>query len=192
MAIVDMKSNITVFIDIDDVLCLNSKFSGWDILNIYAREGEVQPDSPLVAHPIWKEIFLPEAVRNLRQLHDEFHEMHGIQYVISSSWRTELTLRNFHDLFWRTGLDFVGKNLAEPEWSTPNHRSRLRDIEGWLKEYGAGQAVLVIDDTASGTGLERSHMDRARKVVLCDKNVGFVEKQCKRAVDLLRCQLQKK
>src|ERR1700741_1389965 len=67
-----------VFLDIDDVLCVNDPYGGTDVLD--ALEGKhAEPDRVL------REVFAMQAKRVLEALHEQMGG--SLRYVISSSWR---------------------------------------------------------------------------------------------------------
>ncbi len=161
-----------LFLDIDDVVCLNRIYSGYDVIRA------VSGDHP---HPddVYRGVFDPSACAVLKEVHEA---MNGdLRYVISSTWREAFTLEQLRDVFGRTGLEFVADALHEA-WCTPiqsERGERAEDIRIWMNAFHRGEPFAILDDTYSGVSLkpalvpEAGHPFRGR-VVLCEEAVGLL------------------
>ena len=161
-----------VFLDMDDVLCLDDVHHSGQMLKILEQ---TIPDYP----EIWQSLVDVGAAENLRQLHAEFKPV----YVISSSWATYLDREQMCDALTRTQLQFVVENL-HAEWRTPRalSSSRRDEIDWWLEAHREpSQPFLIIDDSWSGTGLAYSPLAGNGHVVLCKGGFGFTKKRLKEA-----------
>lgn len=155
----DMNNSI-IFLDFDDVICMNNPYGGYDVA--LALDGRGEPED------LWERLFDPLAVAFLNKINDEFQP----QYVLSTSWTHIMGRDGIVAALEKAGLDFVVNNL-HADWETIKTGSDARsfDIQTWLAGHPeqAGRWV-VLDDTLSGVGLT----DWA---VLCDVRVGLtVEK----------------
>jgi len=167
-----------VFLDMDDVLCLDNAHHSGQMLKIFEK---TIPDYP----EMWECLVDAGAAENLRQLHVEFNPT----YVISSSWATYLNREQMCEALTRTQLLFVVENLHD-EWRTPRSLSSSRrdEIEWWLEaQREPGQPFIIIDDNWSGTGLAYSPLAGNGHVILCKSGFGFTKKRLKEA----RRQLQR-
>ena len=159
-----------VFLDIDDVLCLNNPYGGSDVLD--ALQGRhAEPDRVL------HEVFCAEAMRVLEALHAE---MSGkLRYVVSSSWRRAFSREQIEHIFRTAGLDFVVACLHE-QWETPRKlwpAERIEEIQTWLQKHHRGEPFVILDDEYSGGSLLAACDDLnhplAERVVLCELQVGL-------------------
>ena len=160
-----------LFLDFDDVICLNNPFGGYDALTALAeaaREG-----TPLSAEAeLWAKLFDTRAVSHLSLVHEEFSP----RYVLSTSWRWFFD----RDLLERTlelgGLGFVAQGLHQ-EWTTPQVSRRAHravEINSWLEQHPeSAHSWAVLDDGLSGSGFENWSRERRQFVVLCQEGVGF-------------------
>jgi hypothetical protein len=159
-----------VFLDIDDVLCLNDPYGGQDALD--AVEGKhVEPDRVL------REIFAVQTKAVLETLHDEMEG--NLRYVISSSWRRAFSRGQIERVFSTAGLGFVVSSLHE-QWETPRKlwpTERIEEIQLWLQAHHRGEPFVVLDDEYSGESLAGVGDDLdhplAERVVLCQIGVGL-------------------
>lgn len=161
-----------VFLDMDDVLCLDDVHHSGQMLKIFEQ---TIPDYP----EMWERLVDAGAAENLRQLHAEFKPV----YVISSSWATYLDRAQMSEALTRTQLQFVVENL-HAEWRTPRalSSSRRDEIEWWLEAHREpSQPFLIIDDSWSGTRLAHSPLALDGHVVLCRSGFGFTKKRLKEA-----------
>jgi hypothetical protein len=161
-----------VFLDMDDVLCLDGVHHSGQMLKIFEK---TIPDNP----QMWERLVDAGAAENLRQLHAEFKPF----YVISSSWATYLDHERMCEALTRTQLQFVVKNL-HTEWRTPRALSSSRqcEIDWWLEANRKPlQPFIIIDDSWSGTGLAHSPLALNGHVVLCRSGYGFTKKRLKEA-----------
>ena len=175
----------TVFLDIDDVVCLSDPYGGYDAIEAVNSR---RPD----ADAVYTRLFAADAVAALRQVHDS---MGGrLRYVISSTWREFLGLEQLQEVFRRSGLAFVSSNLhGADRWSTPiSGRSgrRADDIAAWLDRHHAGEPFAIVDDGFSGVSLApaltvSSHPFFGR-VVLCEEGVGLTPAHVQPIVAALR------
>jgi hypothetical protein len=151
----------TVFLDFDDVLCLNRPFGAYDVF-------QVTDSRPA---DLFERLWHPPAVQVLLDLVEE----HQPRVVITSSWLMLSDQQDaFATLFRLTGLAGVAERLHE-KWEAPADRgmTRLGAIERWLAAHYRGEPIVVLDDVISGTGLRGSRLDRAGCVVLCEQDVGL-------------------
>jgi len=168
-----------IFLDIDDVLAINEHFTGVHVAEAFRTDELDQQE-------MWEQLMLPEAVANLRALHEEFWP----QYVISSSWATFFDREQMREIFNRTHLEFVAKNLHK-SWTTPKGLgpSRLWEIETWLRLHRrAKHSVLVLDDYESGRALQSSPLDEKHCIILCDVRCGFTTDKLALARTILNAQ----
>lgn len=168
----NLDSRPLVFLDMDDVLCLDDQHHSGQMLKIFET---TIPDYP----EMWKRLVDAGAAENLRQLHAEFNP----EYVISSSWATYLDRQQMCEALSRTQLQFVVENLHS-EWRTPRalSSSRRDEIEWWLEAHRKSyQAFIIIDDSWSGTCLAHSPLALDGHVVLCRSGFGFTKKRLKEA-----------
>ncbi|THC45868.1 HAD domain-containing protein [Massilia sp. Mn16-1_5] len=168
-----------VFLDMDDVLCLDDVHHSGLLLKIFEQ---TIPDYP----EMWQRLVDFGAAENLRQLHAEFKPV----YVISSSWATYLDREQMCEALTRTQLQFVVQNL-HAEWRTPRalSSSRRDEIEGWLEAHREpSQPFIIIDDSWSGTCLAHSPLALDGHVVLCRSGFGFTKKRLKEACRQLQRQ----
>jgi hypothetical protein len=177
----DMNHDVRniVFLDMDDVLCLDNVHHSGQMLKIFKQ---TIPDDP----EMWDHLVDAGAAENLRQLHAEFNPL----YVISSSWATYLDQEQMCEALTRTHLQFVVKNL-HATWKTPRARSSSRrdEIEWWLNaQREPGQPFIIIDDNWSGTGLAFSPLALDGHVILCKIGFGFTKKRLRDACRQLRRQ----
>ena len=147
-----------VFLDFDDVICINSPYGGYDVL---------APDPPCDLH---QRLFHAPAVKALKAIVDEFDP----QFVITSSWLRMMDRDAFEGLFERCELQFIGRQLHEA-WAAPQvpGMTRLEAIEAWLERHHGSQPFVVLDDPLSGTGLSGSRLDASCRVVFCAVNEGL-------------------
>jgi hypothetical protein len=148
-----------LFLDIDDVLCINDPYGGLDVLS---------------AHPppdLHERLFHRPAVEALLAIVDE----HRPVVVMSTSWVRILDRAAFAQLFARTGLAPVAQALHPTAWQAPAApgQTRLQAIDAWLARHHRGEPVVILDDAYSGTGLAGSSFDAAGCVVLCELQVGL-------------------
>ena len=165
-----------VFLDIDDVLCLNSAYTGFDAQ--YALRSSGGPYGKPIPVDLWQRLFAAAPRSNLRALHEEFVPW----YVISSSWRTGFRRAEMEMVFRNTEIDFVAENLHEV-WRTADHGmgrysgNRREEIEEWVARWHHEVSPWVaLDDFESGSSL--AWHERA---VLCDAGVGFSEDRLQQA-----------
>lgn len=149
-----------VFLDFDDVLCMQKPYGGYDVF---------QPEAEQPAD-LWERLWHPPAAQTLLAIIEE----HRPAVVITTSWLRLLERDGFVGLFHRTGLGVIADALHEA-WEAPQDRGRTRyqAIERWLHERYEGQPLVVLDDELSGTGLRGSRLDKVGSVVLCKANVGL-------------------
>jgi len=168
-----------VFLDMDDVLCLDDVYHSGQMLKIFQQKIADYPE-------IWERLVDAGAAENLRQLHDEFNPV----YVISSTWATYLNREQMCDALTRTQLQFVVENL-HAEWRTPRalSSSRRDEIDWWLEAHREPcQPFIIIDDSWSGTGLAHSPFAGNGNVILCKSGFGFTKKKLKEACRQLQRQ----
>ncbi|MDR7336273.1 HAD domain-containing protein [Roseateles asaccharophilus] len=92
----------TVFLDVDEVLCIGQAEAGWDLSRTFAR-GQA-PDRHQLAT-----LFSPVARNALAVAH---RRSGGAKYVISSSWREHFSREQMVLVLEGAGLQFVGKQPA--------------------------------------------------------------------------------
>jgi len=161
-----------VFLDIDDVLCLNSPYGGSDALEA-VKGRHADPDMVL------REIFAAEPKRVLESVHKEMGGQ--LRYVISSSWRQVFSREQIERVFRIADVGFLAVGLHE-KWETPSRllkTNRIEEIESWLHHYHQGEPFVVLDDDYSGTSLigidEDLKHPLAARVVLCPVGVGLTD-----------------
>lgn len=160
-----------LFLDIDDVLCLNDKYGGYDVIEALHERHE-SPDT------VFRHVFNRRARDALELLH---LAMQGrVRYVISSTWREALDRDQLRDVFRRGGLEFVASSLHE-DWCTPMRAYRgirVDDIAAWLDRHHLGEPFAIVDDTFSGPSLKPAMTNHshpfAGRVVLCQESVGLL------------------
>ncbi|MCS0590710.1 HAD domain-containing protein [Massilia norwichensis] len=175
----ELDARPLVFLDMDDVLCLDDVHHSGQMLKIFEKK---LPDYP----EMWERLVDAGAAENLRQLHAEFEPV----YVISSSWATYLNREQMCEALTRTKLQFLVENL-HTEWRTPRalSSSRRDEIEWWLEAHRKqSQPFIIIDDSWSGTRLAYSPLALDGHVVLCRSGFGFTKKRLKEACRQLQRQ----
>lgn len=151
-----------IFLDFDDVLCLNAPYGG-NHLRLLAEE---QPPD------LWERFWHPPSVQTLLIIMEEF-EPH---VVITTSWLRFMEHDGFVSLFRRTGLSVVADSLHD-SWEAPQNfgETRRDAIEAWLADHYEGQGLVILDDVSSGTGLRGSKLDRFGCLILCETAKGLQE-----------------
>ena len=173
-------SRPVIFLDMDDVLCIDSEFHSGEMLLVIQQK---RPDWP----ELWEKLVDAEAAANLLRLHEEFNP----EYVISSSWALHLDREQLCDVLERTQLQFVVYNLHE-HWQTQRARSSTRreEVEWWLEAHREpGQPFLILDDTYSGDTLMHSPLALDGHVVTCEVRKGLTATKWEEARVKLRRQL---
>lgn len=172
-----------VFLDMDDVLCLNERYTSMQMVQRFQN-------NDLDCPAMWLNLLNADATANLRSLNQEFAPL----YVVSSSWVIHLNPSQMCELFRRTGLYIVLENLHE-YWQTPRalSSSRRDEVDWWLLEHREpGQPFVVLDDTSSGWSLAHSPLDHDGHVVLCKVKQGFTIEKLNEARRLLGLQMRLK
>lgn len=177
-----------LFLDFDDVLCLNNPYGGYDVIEALAQ---VEKKSAKVRdfQEIWQQLFAPDAKTHLKALHDEFSPC----YVLSTSWRHFMNRDALAAVLANCGLKFVAQNL-HPHGETPismSQQLRAREIGLWLADHPEQRDNwVVLDDERSGTGYEEHdpHQEDLPFIVLCREGIGLtaLEHAKLRAAFLLR------
>lgn len=152
-----------LFLDMDDVLCLNDPYGGYDVL--LASNSDAPDD-------LWQKLFHPTAKTVLLRVLEE----HRPTVVLTTSWIRFIERSGFEAVFKKTGLELLSASLHDA-WEAPqlHGQTRCQAIEGWLSKHQAGEPFVVLDDKVSGTGLEGSKLYKAGRVILCDVGVGLQE-----------------
>lgn len=158
-----MQQRPTLFLDLDDVLCLNRPYGGMHLRTALLHPSDVPAD-------FWEHLFSAEAVAALNELVAEVRP----RIVLTSSWISLLDRTHFVYAFEMTGLASVGIAL-HGHWDAEQHcgASRYMSIHEWLRVNHNGEPFLVLDDYDSGEGLLDSLWYKRGRVILCDVGVGF-------------------
>lgn len=158
-----MQQRPTLFIDLDDVLCLNNPYGGMHLRQFLLRPSDTPAD-------FWPTLFSPAATEALSALMEEMRP----RTVLTSSWIGLLDRHHFVHAFEMTGLSSVGAAL-HGHWDAEHFygASRFMSIRDWLSLNHNGEPFLVLDDHDSGEGLLESLWYKRGRVVLCDVGVGF-------------------
>jgi hypothetical protein len=149
-----------LFLDFDDVICLNNPYGGYDVM----RAPHEEPAD------LWALLFHKPAVEVLLAIVRE----HSPRVVITSSWLRFLDREAMDAVLERTGLTEV-KAVLHEAWDAPQMRqeTRLSAIERWLSAHQDGELFVVIDDKLSGSGLASSRWEKSGRVVWCSEGVGL-------------------
>ncbi|MGJ7509939.1 HAD domain-containing protein [Variovorax sp. GT1P44] len=163
-----------LLLDIDDVLCLNKPYGGYDVALALSRKDE---DADSGARDLWEQLFDANACAYLRRLHDEFAPF----YVLSTSWWWILDDDKLREVLVRAGPGFVVDNLhadlATPKGALPG--IRWDEINAWLAAHPEfADKWVVLDDHLSGTGLAAGQPEEHMPfIVLCAEGVGLSERE---------------
>lgn len=163
-------SRTILFLDFDDVFCLNNPLGGYDVLEAF---GEIQHGRKTLGDfaALWNTIFDPCAASFLEEIHKEFQPI----YVLSTSWTRFLDREALVTVMRQTGLGFVAGNLHQ-DWETVkgHNTSRRDEIWAWLaRNPECAGSWVIVDDVESGTGLQALGADEGQFVVLCEVDVGL-------------------
>lgn len=173
--------SLILFLDFDDVVCLNSPVGGYDVA--LALASHASPSSETLNRPeitLWDQVFDSAAVGLLRLLHNEFQP----QYVLSTSWWWLMEDALLIEAMVRGGMGFVASNLhpASTTPKGPRPGTRWTEINGWLEAHPEySDRWVVLDDELSGSGLASAQTEpRSPFIVLCSANVGLTQAEYQR------------
>jgi len=163
--------SLIIFLDFDDVICLNQPFGGYDALSAFAKAARSK--TPVLSkEELWSKIFDAQATSHLKQIHEEFLP----RYVLSTSWRWFFDKDALMQTLQFGGLSFVADHLHQ-DWSTPQicrQAHRAVEIKGWLAVHPECENTwVVLDDELSGTGFSLWSRDQRKFVALCQAGVGL-------------------
>jgi hypothetical protein len=170
-----MKERTILFLDFDDVICLNVTYGGYDVIDAL---GQVQKEQKSLSDfgDLWEKLFDERAKKNLRLLHDEFNPI----YVLSTSWANVMNRAAIAAALRLSGLEFVANNLHD-QWETPkgNLETRAYEIQKWIYQNPEFRGYWVIlDDEHSGTGLKDWVNPNDEKcLVLCQVDIGLADEE---------------
>jgi hypothetical protein len=177
-----------LFLDFDDVICLNRTCGGYDAIEAIARIENEPGLSPETFDTLWTELFDVNAKVFLRAIHGLWDPW----FVLTTSWCRFVKKEALIEILQRSGLGFVADNLHS-SWATPRRMHpdiRAGEIGSWHRANpGFENAWVVLDDTLSGVGLSDWPIpSESPFVVLCRENVGLtgVEYQKLKTAFLLR------
>lgn len=169
-----MNKRIVIFLDIDDVICLNTQYGGYDAKKWISNEFFLAKESEF----LWEKLFDQSAINNLVEVHQKWNPC----YVISSSWRTIFDKSEIQVVLERSGLGCVARSLHK-DWSTPIDAGkglRSAEIGIWLSKHPELQdSWVVVDDNLSGRDLLRSFLN-LNFVVLCQEGVGLQKSEAEK------------
>jgi hypothetical protein len=157
-----MNNHPLLFLDFDDVICLNKPYGGYDV-KIFAN---VDPPKDF-----YEKLFDQKAKEILLSILNEFNP----RVVITTSWLKFMNRDSFVTLFKKTGLEQVADSLHE-QWDAPQlHQSnRLDAISQWLQKFHENdEPFIILDDKESGSKLRGSKFDTAGQLILCDLDIGL-------------------
>jgi len=164
-----------LFLDFDDVICLNKTCGGYDVLLAISqvKNGQSASLDGGEFRDLWAQLFDADAKAHLHLLHKEFSP----SYVLSTSWRKFMDKDSFVAVLRRSGLGFVADNL-HPDWKTPTEFSapdRAREISHWLSRHPDVEGRwVVLDDELSGTGFAHwPSPELMPYLVFCKESVGI-------------------
>jgi hypothetical protein len=162
-----------LFLDFDDVLCLNSQFGGYDVMHALAAVERGEKHLEDFAE-LWASLFEQSCKDFLACLHSEFKPT----YVLSTSWTRFMNRSALAATLHATGLGFVAQHL-HPHWETIKAFSTVRaqEIGHWLAQHPKyAQDWVALDDHESGVGL-KNWPNKADKscIVLCKVNSGLTD-----------------
>jgi hypothetical protein len=166
-----MKETV-LFLDFDDVICLNKGVGGFDVLEaVRAIQNDGRGYSDFVA--LWSQLFDTSAVAHLHAIHALFSPT----YVLSTSWTRFLDKDSMVAVLRYAGLQWVADNMHS-DWVTVEEVSsqlRAREIESWLARHPEVEdRWVVLDDEYSGVGLAEWPIESDRSfITLCQKDVGL-------------------
>lgn len=157
-----------LFLDFDDVICLNNPYGGFDV----AMASKELPDD------LWSKLWHAPAVAALLEVID----INKPRVVVTSSWLQFLDHEGLLKLLEITGLREIAQSL-HPAWEAPQARGQSRHdaIMQWLNQHHVGEPFVILDDFLSGTGLAASQLERDGRVVLCEVNVGLTAADVEKA-----------
>lgn len=158
-----MNQRPLLFLDLDDVICLNDPYGGYDV-KIFAK---VDPPKDF-----WEKLFDQKAKEILLSILDEFNP----KVVITTSWLRFMDRDSFVTLFKRTGLGHVAESLHE-QWDAPQllQWNRFDAIDRWMQKFYKDEAFVILDDKDSGSRLRGSKFDKAGQLILCDLDIGLTQ-----------------
>ena len=115
-----------LFLDFDDVLCLNEPYGSQDV---FQKDAERPID-------LWERLWHPPAAQTLLSIVDEYRPY----IVITTNWLRLMERDAFIALFERTGLRVIA-DLLHDVWDAPQDRgcTRYQAVEKWLREHYDGQ-----------------------------------------------------
>lgn len=169
-----------LFLDFDDVICLNSTCGGYDAFEAMALIEEY----PTLAHEkfqkLWEELFDTNAKTYLQAIHEVF----GPWFVLSSSWCRHIKKEPLIDLLNRCELAFVTENL-HASWSTPRRMhpdTRAGEISSWHRANpGFENSWVILDDALSGSGLSDWPIAAEQPyIILCKESIGITKVEYKK------------
>ncbi len=151
-----------LFLDLDDVLCINKPYGGYDVF---------QPAAERPAD-LWERLWSPTAVGVLKEVLAKYDP----RVVLTTSWLRLLNKDGFVAVFRHTGLGEVSDAL-HPSCEAPQDDGKTRHdaIMRWLNAHYQGERFVVLDDDSSGTGLRGSKLNKSGHVVLCKTGVGLTQ-----------------
>ena len=160
-----------LFLDFDDVLCLNNPYGGYDVA--------VPPWPGDLLMRLWHR----PAMEVLQHVVDACTPL----VVVTSSWLQIMTLPSVEGLLRQSGAGFLADALHPcGEALGVRGGTRLQAIDNWLRTNDLGQPYAILDDHLSGTGLLGSRHDTLGRLVLCDVDVGLRQEHVQRLTSALK------
>lgn len=167
------RRSVVIFLDFDDVICLNNPYGGYDAKRALAEQDSSQNQDALA---LWSKLFDAKATGNLRAIDEEFSP----QYVLSTSWAWIFEKHEIVEVLRRAGLGFVVDGMHQT-WTTPKNSPRgMRSVEisNWLRLHPEfANSWVVVDDKLSGTGFKHWSRESLSAVILCQEGVGLQEQE---------------
>lgn len=178
-AVGDMVMRPLLFLDFDDVICLNAPYGG------YAAKAAIDEGVFHRAQDMHGKLFDREAKKFLAAIDEEFKPA----YVLSTSWRRIFQRHQLVEILNHCGLQFITARLHQ-EWATPvqpGQGLRAAEIKSWLRLFPEfSNRWVALDDKLSGSGFKMWSSDERSYVVLCQEHGGLREAEYKQ----LRAALQ--
>lgn len=170
----DTIGRTVCFLDIDDVLCVNAPYGGYDAAAALAAERPTKGNSAVATSAdIWGSLFDAAACEHLRRINDEFRPC----YVLTTSWWQALGEKRLRETLVRGGLRWVVDSL-HPDAVTPKikgRKNRWAEIQAWLGAHPESRWV-ALDDELSGTGFDLELAGtNGPFIVLCEESRGLRE-----------------